>query len=1066
MKLLRNFFMVVALIAVPAFGQELTSDISLTVIDGNGNPISGASASVTFEPTNSKISKASSNSGLVSFRGLRPGGPYTIEVSYGGNSESLSNVNLTVGDAFRSSVTLSSESLEEIVTVASKLNTNQDIGFSTSISSDDIRKFSSVTRDLKDFIRLNPWSVANDASDGQDAELSIAGGGGRTNDILVDGSSYNDDFGLNASGYPGQASPINLDSIEQLNVRVAPSSIEYSNFEGGVVEIVTKGGTNEFKGSLYGYDRGDSLVGDSVDGRDIDQTFDDTSEGFSIGGPIIKDKAFFFVAFESNDKTTPINYGPSGSGAPFAQPISLAQVTQIQADTKSVYGFDPLLYSSSNSVANENTTLRLDFILSDEHRLQVNYRETDSEALRGSNDDTFNYHFPSNEYFKPEMTESEGFLLVSNWTDNFSTEVSYNSKTTETGQSSPIGHDTAQFRINNAFGMSRIYLGVDPYRSANDLATTVENTKVKGIYDIGNHSITFGYEEKAYDIYNVFIAFQDGAYTFDSYEDFLAKKPSNYSATNSRAGTELGGAAAFDYALESFFVQDEISISPKLNVTIGLRHQKVDGDPTLQATGFSDEYGFSQGGMDRGGSQTNYRLAADYSLDDGSVLKLSYGTYATKFPLVWVSNAYSNNGVQTARYSNSNAAEGCDPTSNPANVTSTMPQCVKDAVAIAGLRDSVVITTAPSFTWPEQKVLNLTYETDFNDWFIQASYLKKEYEQPVYKALNTGDRLINGTPRVPALKAPDGRPIYNMTSYGSYKAGLYTQSGSDGELFSITGSRSFNDGNGVFTMGYASQNMSIINQSTSATANSSYGKSPNADPNNALPGRSPFEIEHRLFATLNSTHNFFGENNPTTFTVFFERRSGYPLSATFATETKRVADYQRQAFGLDDSLQDDNRNFLIYVPSGIYDPLVCWVSCSAPDMEFAGQSMQMMADLDLQGYAGRIAPKGHINAPYVSTMDVKVTQVFSGIRGGKDEIVIEFGIQNILNLLDDEMGVHRSGHYTRTNPIFDVNMTEDFSKYILSPSYAFNPENPMGIRTQTTPSLWRAQLGFRYNFSF
>jgi outer membrane cobalamin receptor len=90
---------------------------------------------------------------------------------------------------------------------------------------------------------LNPWSVANDASDGQDAELSIAGGGSRTNDILVDGASYNDDFGLNASGYPGQASPINLDSIEQLNVRVAPSSIEYSNFEGGVIEIVTKGGT-------------------------------------------------------------------------------------------------------------------------------------------------------------------------------------------------------------------------------------------------------------------------------------------------------------------------------------------------------------------------------------------------------------------------------------------------------------------------------------------------------------------------------------------------------------------------------------------------------------------------------------------------------------------------------------------------------------------------------------------------------------------------------------------------------------------------------------------------------
>ena len=127
--------------------------------------------------------------------------------------------------------------------------------------------------------------------------------------------------------------------------------------------------------------------------------------------------------------------------------------------------------------------------------------------------------------------------------------------------------------------------------------------------------------------------------------------------------------------------------------------------------------------------------------------------------------------------------------------------------------------------------------------------------------------------------------------------------------------------------------------------------------------------------------------------------------------------------------------------------------------------MEMIRALGLEGYRGSIAPKGHINSPYISTMDVKVTQVMPGLRD-EDEFIIELGIQNILNLIDDDMGVHRSGHYTRTNPIFDIDMTEDFSRYILSPSYAFDLDNPMGIRTQTTPSLWRAQLGFRYNFNF
>ena len=163
-----------------------------------------------------------------------------------------------------------------------------------------------------------------------------------------------------------------------------------------------------------------------------------------------------------------------------------------------------------------------------------------------------------------------------------------------------------------------------------------------------------------------------------------------------------------------------------------------------------------------------------------------------------------------------------------------------------------------------------------------------------------------------------------------------------------------------------------------------------------MPGRSPFEVEHRLFATLSSTHYFFGENSPTTFSVFFERRSGYPLSATFQTETKSTALYQTQAFGLDDSLQDDNRNFLIYVPASTADPLVCWVSCASPDLEFAGQAMEYDSRVRAWTVTAAALPlKAIINAPYVSTMDVKVTQVLPGFRA-EDEFIIELGIQKHL----------------------------------------------------------------------
>ena len=1063
MKSLRNLFMVAALIAIPAFGQELTSDISGTVFSSSGDTVANASVTITYKPTNSTVSKSTDSNGKFSAKGLRPGGPYSVVVTSSSGAQTIDNLRLTVGDTSRLNILV--ESIEDVVVVASALDGKDDMGFATKITSDDVQKFSSVTRDIRDFVRLNPFAIVDSVQDGEYSGVNIAGSNTKSNNLKVDGSSYNDDFGLNANGYPGQSNPIQLDTIDQINVRVSPVSVEYGQFEGGVIEVVSKGGTNEFEGSVYAFDRGDSYSGDSVRGREVDRSFDDTSEGFTFGGPIIKDKAFFFVAFETNDKTTPINFGPTGSGSPATQPITTAEVAQIRADTIATYGFDPLGYTGSNTSTQENLSARFDVDISDVHRLQVNYRESESEALKGSNRNSRAFYFASSEYLKPEVTESTGILLVSNWNDAFTTEIQYNNKSTDTGQSSPIGNNTANFNIEDAFGMQDIYLGVDVYRSANDLYTENDTLKIKGTYTVGNHEITAGYSDDTFDVYNVFIAFQDGAYTFGSYDDFLAKTPRRYSASNSRVGTELGGAAAFDYGFESIFVQDEISVSDQLTVTLGLRYDDVTGSAPPKNAGFKETYGFENYGLDGGSSALSWRFGADYMFDDGSALKLVNGTYTTRFPLVWASNAYSNNGVQTASYSSSNAVEGCDPTSNPANVTSTMPQCVKDAIAIAPLRDSTIVTLSPDFDWPTMKVLNVTYEKPMGDWFVVASYLKKDYEQAVYKVLNTGDALVGNQAPIPALKAPDGRPIYNMDTYNSFKVALNNQGGGSAEIFTIGASRAFNDGASEFSINYTNQNVNEITGGNSSTANSSFGKSPNVNPNAPRPGTSAYETEHRLVATLKSTHYFFGADKPTTFSLFAERRSGYPISAVFESKTadRSAARYQREAFGFDDGLQDDNSNFLVYAPSGINDPLVCWVSCTSPDLEFAADAMRMVKALNLT--PGQIAAKGTANAPWNTTIDLKITQILPGFRD-EDEFVLTLGIQNLLNMLNDDWGTIRGRDYTGTVAIFDVDMTEDFSRYILSEGSEFDLSNPGDIYTSFNASLWRAQLGFKYNFKF
>jgi outer membrane receptor for ferrienterochelin and colicin len=1062
----KRFFILLALASSPMFAQELTSSLSVGVADSNGGAVAGASVEVTYEPTNSTLTRSTNSDGKVNLVGLRPGGPYTVRVSSALGSDSKSSISLVVGDTTKINLVIQDAGLEEVVTVAQRVDAfGQDIGLSTVISSDDVEKYSSVTRDIKDFVRLNPFAIANDLDDEQDSALNIAGSGGRTNDIKVDGSSYNDDFGLNSNGYPGQNNPITLESIDQINVRVAPVSVEYSNFEGGVIEVVSKGGTNEFKGSVFSYDRGDSFVGNKTKGQKYSPTFDDTSEGFSLGGPIIKDKLFFFVAYEENDKTTPIDAGPAGSGAPFEQNITLDQVEQVRADTISVYGFDPLLYTSSNTSSQENTTVRLDYYLNDFHRLQLNFRESESAALRGGNSSRFNYVFPSNEYLKPESTESEGLLFVSNWTDSFSTELLYSSKTTATGQSSPIGQNTAAFRIRDPFpGVSNIFSGVDIYRSANSLSTEAEHTKFKGIYLTGNHTITFGIEEKSWDVYNLFIVAQDGSYDFASYQDFLDKKPSSFFANNSRSGNEAGGAAAFDYSITSYFIQDEIAVSDKLDITFGLRKETFDGSAPPKNPGFLADYGFANSGFDADIKDSNtYRLGANYTFDNGDSLRMVLGSYSTRFPLVWVSNAYSNNGVQTAAFSPSAT---CDPTKFPSQVGQMLDPCVNSIIANADFRDSVIVSVAPNFSWPENEVFNLTYETTINDWFVQASYLWKEYDQPIYKALNTGTPFQNGYPTTPSLRAPDGRPIYGMTSYNTYKSALYTQGGSHSESIALSATKSFNDGDGVFTIGYSTQDVAEINTSPSTTPNSSYGRNPNIDPQNPLPGRGAYEVQHRLFANLKSTHYFFGSDKPTTFGLFFERRSGYGISPVFETETKWRGDYETQAFGLDDALQDDDGNFLSYIPTGVSDPLVCWGSCSNPDLEFAAEAMALLRDLGLTNYGGSIAPKGSIETPWVTSLDLKITQVLPGFRD-KDNFVITLGIQNLLNLIDDEWGEYKVAGYARTRALFDLEMTDkvsnQYSKYILSRGSEFDDEQ---VYKSFQMSTWRAQLGFKYNFSF
>jgi len=1046
--------------------QELTSDISGVVSSSDG-AVSGATISITYEPTNTTITRSSDSSGRYFAGGLRPGGPYKIVVSASGLLSQSETTTLVVGDTKRLSFSLlSTDAVEDVVVTGSRLKVDRD-GFTTIIDSETITNTPSVTRDLKDILRLNPFVTLDDEEDGEES-ISIGGAHPRTNDIRVDGVSFNDDFGLNDNGYPSQRSPINFGSIDQLAVKVAPASVEYAQFRGGVIDIVTKGGTNEFTGDIAYFDRGDSLMGDKLEGEDVDIKKDDTSYELALGGPIIKDKLFFFVTYSESEIANPLRYGIEGSGAENILNVTADQANQVRNAIKDVIGLDPFGPTGSTSSEQENTSLRLDWNINDNHRLTYNHKDVFGTDLRGSSSGRNTVALYSARYIKSETTTTNSFHLVSDLADNLISEIYYSNKETITDQISPSGQNMPNIVIDEAFGYEFV-AGPDIFRMANDLDTQTDFFKAKLTYYYDDHKITAGFENTVFDTYNVFIVNEDGSYEFDDLASLQAGSFSSYSASGSKTGRVEDAAADFQYDLRSMYIMDEYSMSDNITLTYGLRHDRYDGDDTPTNQSFVDKYGFKNGGI-RGTSLTTYRFGADIILDDLSDLNITYGTYSAKLPNVWISNAYTNTGTNIANYDSDFG--NCPSTSNINDFsfsgTNTKPDCVLSSIANPNNVSGKIDFIAPSFDWPKSTILNLTYNRVLPyDIDMTLTYLKSKEEEALYRIVDTGYPLVGDEPTVPTEKAPDGRPIYNQTGVYGYHAGLYNVCCGDREVLSLGLSKAFRDGDTFVTFAYTAQDHQNRSDMTSSTSNSNFGKTGAIDFNNRIKNRSTYETEHSFLLTLTSKHYFFGANAPTTFSLVYARESGNVKYPTFDTYTGWPGDYKSKAFGYEFNLNDDSSS-LLYIPT-LNDPIVCYsYKCrdegSADALAREQEVLNFLYNVwGLEDSAGQIAPRNAGNFPWQTSLDLNIVQEAPGFRDG-DTFVITFALENLLNFIDDDKGIVNYGYYSGRVPVIDLRIV-DGERYDYSRNaFRYSFDDPFNIDRSTTQSLWRASLGIQYKF--
>jgi hypothetical protein len=293
--------------------QETTAQLGGNVVDADGNPVAGATVTVLHVPSGTSRSAVTNASGQFVLTGLRVGGPYSVTASSAGfQGSAVENVYAELGRRANVSLVVAPTTVLAEVEVTAAGTAGTAIGVGTEFTAETIASAPSINRDLKGTLRIDPKAWVDPTN--SDA-LEVAGVNNRYNSITVDGVRQSDDFGLNNNGYPTQRSPISLDAVEAVSLQTAPFDVQYSNFRGSTINVVTKSGTNEFDGAVYYYTYDDSLVGDKSKDRKFDFAFDEEKYGATLRGPILKDRLFFSLSYEKLERKAPQDFGPTGSGA-------------------------------------------------------------------------------------------------------------------------------------------------------------------------------------------------------------------------------------------------------------------------------------------------------------------------------------------------------------------------------------------------------------------------------------------------------------------------------------------------------------------------------------------------------------------------------------------------------------------------------------------------------------------------------------------------------------------------------------------------------------------------------
>jgi hypothetical protein len=1028
-------------IAAPVMAQQITSAVRGSVSSQNGSPVPGASVLILHAPTGTVRRVTTSANGSFSARGLKAGGPYTVSVTAPGmQAYRVNDVQLTLAETYNMDIVLGSEATQdEIIVTASAQNFGGlNSSFSSTFGADEIEGMATVDRSLATAASRDPLLYIDPTN--SDA-ISIAGGNNRMLSVTVDGVANNDSFGLNNSGFPGLRSPISLDAVEQLSVQSTPFDVEFSGFQSGTLNIITKSGTNDFSGSAFIFRRSDGLAGDQIRGNAANVNIDEKTYGATLGGPIIKDKLFFFVAYDKFEGVNVFDTGPAGSGATnIVSAVTLQDVTDIINISNSVYNFDPLgLNSGDLTETDEKILAKVDWNITDRHRAQFTFQRNEGNEVRPQNTGGRSIGLLSHWYNNTQTLNTYTGNLFSDWTDNLSTEIKVSFKEKQNDQAPLGGTEFGLFQIRTAGG-GTVFLGPDFFRHANDLSTETLLIKAKADYVWNNHLFTAGVENNSVDTFNLFVRGSRGSYTFNSIADFAAQDPTGGLFYNNSVTNDANDAAAeFNISVLSLYAQDVWDVRDDLTVQAGVRYERYSStDNITPNANFLARHGFSNTETLDGRDIILPRIGFNWAAKDDLTIRGGVGLFSGGSPNVWISNNYSNDGV---------TIDSVFLFPGPGVDGFNVPLVAQNAL-VAG--DGDVNALDPNFEIPSTWKLSLGFEktTDLpglgvfgENWDFSGDMIYSSVKSaPFWRDAN-----CDGTA---TQQASDGRPIYSCSS-NQTDIVLSSVGKGRGWVFTFSGQKEFENGwdlRGTYTH----QNIKDFNSGSSSTASSNVGKNVTFDRQNPYLGSAAFERKHRITANVSYRTKWFGDNE-TRFSLFGEMRSGAPFSYTLDEPGRRGV---LGGFG-------DNRDFnrrdtqLFYVPTGPGDPNVDFSAMSPSDQTAL---FAFIESSGLSEFSGKISPRNAFNSPWANRWDLRISQEIPGLFPKRAKGILYLDIRNVGNLLNDKWGTYEQVRFYFNEPI--VSATVSATGQLEYNSFRGATNN----RIFTEASLWSAQVGAKFKF--